>query len=99
MPNHIHMIVAINSGRLVIAPTQATPNLSTIIKQFKTAVTKQIGFSLWQKSYHDHIIRNEDEYQRIWQYIDENPARWDEDEYFPPHYPYQRRLPCYYPQS
>ena len=28
---------------------------------------------------HDHIIRNEAEFQRIWQYIDENPALWDED--------------------
>jgi len=37
---------------------------------------------MWQKSYHDHIIRDEDEYRRIWQYIDENPAKWTEDKYY-----------------
>ena len=82
MPNHIHMIILINHGRLIIAPTQKTASISTIIKGLKTAVTKQIGFSLWQKSFHDHIIRNKEEYQRIWNYIDENPARWEEDCYY-----------------
>ena len=40
------------------------------------------GASIWQRSYHDHIVKNEDEYFRIWQYIDENPARWIDDEYY-----------------
>ena len=47
----------------------------------KEYVTKKIGYSLWQKSYHDHIIRDDTEYQKIWKYIDENPMRWAEDEY------------------
>ncbi len=72
MPNHIHMI-----GRLIIAPT-----VSAIVQQMKRYVSKQIGFSLWQKSFHDHIIRDEDEYKKIWRYIDENPARWAEDCYY-----------------
>jgi len=77
MPNHIHMIIAIDiDGR-----TQFAPTVSRIIKQFKGSITKQIGFSIWQKSFHDRIIRDEADYKRIWQYIDENPARWDEDEY------------------
>ena len=43
---------------------------------------KHFKFNLWHRSYHDHIIRNEQEYRRMWQYIDENPARWEEDYYF-----------------
>jgi len=35
----------------------------------------------WQRSYHDHIIRNEAEYRRIRTYIDENPQKWKEDRY------------------
>ena len=37
---------------------------------------------VWQKSYHDHIIRNEQEYQEIWEYIDTNPLKWQDDECF-----------------
>ena len=64
-------------------PTSSTnAAIPSIIRSFKTMVTKEIGFSLWQATYHDRIIRNEDEYQRIWQYIDENPLHWAEDDYF-----------------
>ena len=87
MPNHIHMIIFIknndcdlgidNHGRTRFAPT-----ISRIIKQTKGLITKRIGYSIWQRSFYDHIIRDEAEYQRIWQYIDENPARWVEDEYY-----------------
>ena len=79
MPNHIHLILVIDSknGRAVRAPT-----ISTIINQTKGYVTKQIGYSIWQKLFHDHIIRNEVEYQKIWQYIDENPRTWTEDCYY-----------------
>ena len=78
MPNHIHMIIFIRAdGR-----TQFAPTISRIIKQFKGSITKKIGYSIWQRSYHDHIIRNEDEYCKIWKYIDENPAKWAEDRYF-----------------
>jgi len=68
---------ACGSGRQNAAPT-----LSQIIGQWKRAVSINAGFSLWQKSFHDHIIRSEAEYQRISQYIDQNPARWAEDEYY-----------------
>ena len=78
MPNHIHMIVRIeNNGRAMRAPT-----ISRIINQFKGYVTKQIGFSIWQKLFYDEIIRNEQAYRSIWQYIDENPTKWAEDEFY-----------------
>ena len=41
---------------------------------------KKIGFSPWQKLYYDHIIRSEEEFITIWQYIDDNPRKWLEDE-------------------
>ena len=80
MPNHIHMILLVDSsgdGRAMRAPT-----ISTVINQMKGYVTKQIGFSLWQKLFHDHIIRNEEEYRKIWEYIDTNPLKWEDDCYF-----------------
>ena len=80
MPNHIHMILKLKeSGRAQLAPT-----VSHIIQQFKGAVTKRIGISMWQKGFYDHIIRSEADYLRIWQYIDTNPAKWREDCYYIP---------------
>jgi len=78
MPNHVHLIIRIeNDGR-----TQFAPTISRIIKQFKGSITKQLGYSIWQRSFYDHIIRNDVDYTRICQYIDENPSRWSEDEYY-----------------
>lgn len=75
MPDHIHMIICIRDrtdGRTMHAPT-----LSGIIAQMKAAVTKKLGFSLWQKSFHDHIIRNEQDYKEISRYIEENPLKYN----------------------
>lgn len=79
MPNHIHLIVLLKNECEIDGRPKVAPTISRIIQQFKGSVTKQIGFSLWQKLYHDHIIRNEKDYKKIWQYIDENPAKWEED--------------------
>ena len=85
MPNHIHMILQVNRGRTLCAPTQPfarRPIVARVVKHMKEYVTKTIGFSIWQKSYHDHIIRDEADYLRIWEYIDTNPAKWREDRYY-----------------
>ena len=77
MPNHIHLLLCITldvDGRPMAAPT-----ISTVIQQTKGYVTKRIGCSMWQKLFHDHVIRNEREYQKIWNYIDGNPLKWTED--------------------
>jgi putative transposase len=79
MPNHIHMIIVLND---VNESSKNTPTLSRIVQQFKGAITKQVGFSLWQKSFYEHIIRHEKEYLEIWDYIETNPLKWNEDEYF-----------------
>ena len=80
MPNHVHLLLRIcadENGRALLAPT-----VSHMIQHLKSVVTKQLGFSIWQKSFHDHIIRNEHDYQLIWQYIDINPSRWEDDCFF-----------------
>jgi len=85
MPNHVHMIIIItakdenhsDSGRQIAAPT-----IQTVIGGLKRHVSMQCECSFWQKSFHDHIIRDEKDYLRIWQYIDENPAKWAEDKYY-----------------
>ena len=77
MPNHIHLIVVVQNGR-----TQFAPTVSRIIKQFKGKITKQVGFCIWQKSFYDHIIRDEKDYLRIWEYIENNPEKWTEDQYY-----------------
>ncbi len=77
MPNHLHLLLRIcadEHGRALLAPT-----ISHIIQHLKGVVTKELGFSIWQKSFHDHIVRNEHDYQMIWQYIDNNPSQWESD--------------------
>ena len=77
MADHIHMIVFITPDEDGKAPR--TPTVSHMIQQLKGVVSKQAGGGIWQKSYNDRIIRNESEYLRIWQYIDNNPAQWELD--------------------
>lgn len=61
--------------------------LGNIVAYFKYQTTKQInrirntpGVPLWQRNYYEHIIRNEEEMNRICEYIIENPIKWTEDE-------------------
>ena len=76
MPNHIHLIVFLNGTMRASSPTK---NIETIIRSFKTMASKEIGYSIWQRSYHDHIIRDEKDYRKIWEYIDTNVLRWKKD--------------------
>ena len=73
MPDHIHFILSIDTdenGR-----TQFAPTISRVMKQFKGSITKQVGRSIWQKSFYDHGIRNQQDYNEIWQYIENNPLK------------------------
>ena len=90
MPNHIHILLFINNnGRDNPAPTlnngrdDTAPTIGKIMGYFKYQTTKEINIpGFWQRSYHDHIIRDEDDYQIKWKYINDNPARWENDKYF-----------------
>ena len=79
MPNHIHLILAAGEN---------APNINTVIGQLKSAVTKQIHKSkpdlqIWQRSFHDHIIRNQQSYEKIWNYVQYNALKWKEDCFYP----------------
>jgi REP element-mobilizing transposase RayT len=80
MPNHVHMIIVISNPGMGGRPVDA-PTVPHIIQQYKGAVTKETGFPVWQKSFYDHIIRSEQEYAEVWQYIDTNPLKMQEDPY------------------
>ena len=74
MPDHIHMILTIEAaedGRPQVAPT-----ISRVMKQFKGSITKQVGRPIWQKSFYDHGIRNQRDYDEIWEYIENNPLKY-----------------------
>ena len=53
-----------------------------LMRYLKRSVTRIVGQPVWQRSYHDHVVRNAADYLRIWSYIDTNPAKWREDCYF-----------------
>lgn len=63
-------------------------SLSTINRSFKSAITKSactIGpYFAWQSYFHDHIILDHESFMRIEQYIIENPAKWNDDQFFEP---------------
>ena len=83
MPNHIHMMIQVGRSKSGAPgssrPTQLIPRIVAALKRFSN---REAGFDMWQTSYHDHIIRNEADYRRIWEYIDTNPAKWREDCYY-----------------
>ena len=72
-------MIDIENGRPMVAPT-----VSRIVNQLKGVVTKEANAPIWQKGFHDHVIRNEEDYLTRWQYIDENPKKWlmGKDEYY-----------------
>ena len=85
MPNHFHGIVIINDVPRLTRP----PRLGDIIGRFKANTTSAIRkeclefeLQVWQRNYHEHVVRDEADLNRIRQYIENNPAQWTEDEYY-----------------
>jgi len=81
MPNHVHLIIC-HEGK-------DDPAIPQIINLLKTGITKEVrirypDISVWQRSFHDHIIRNQKSYEKIWLYIDANPQNWEKDCFFMP---------------
>lgn len=80
MPNHIHSIIHTLSSEV------QPPKLGNIVGTFKSISAIKInrelgrqGHPLWQRNYYERIIRNENEYLRIKEYIENNPLKWEED--------------------
>ena len=79
----------------VVGATHASPlradgpakrSLGAIVGSYKSAVSKRVnrtrrtpGAPVWQRNYYDHIIRSDDDLNRIRQYILDNPAKWSKD--------------------
>ena len=89
MPNHLHAIIMIEHfGQ------EGQTSLGKIVREFKSRSTvayvnlvkdgklPPFDKKIWQRSYYDHVIRNEQDYLEIWQYIDDNPRKWVLDELF-----------------
>lgn len=74
MPNHIHLLILINYTNGI--------TISKVIKHFKTIISKELKYSIWQKSFYEHIVRNEKEYLKIKEYIMNNILNWEKDKYY-----------------
>lgn len=77
MPNHVHLILFIpyDCGRMI----SSTTSILTAVGQMKRYISKKIGLTIWQKSFYDHVIRDKNEYEKISEYIFENPIKWEFD--------------------
>ncbi len=88
MPNHIHLIIEINNDNEKRAIRESP------LQYHRSVIDKMVGFlkmnvskkiydtypdKIWQRSYHDYIIRGEKDYQKIWEYIDTNVIKWELD--------------------
>ena len=85
MPNHIHLLLSIENG----GTGDPSPTVGTVIGWYKYSISKQanqalgtVGTAIFQRSYHDHVIRNEKDYTEIWEYIENNPRKWALDRYY-----------------
>ena len=98
MPNHFHALVEIERAR---ADMESAPTIISIVQAFKRYSTVEyirlvkrgqaapFDKHLWQRSFHDHVIRNETDYRMIAEYIQSNPRLWHKDCFYeePSHEP------------
>ena len=86
MPNHIHVIIILDGMAAGASPRPTLPDIICAYKSLTTRECNKIsgikGRKIFQDSFYDKIIRNEEGYLKVWQYIDENPRKWQNDEYF-----------------
>jgi len=72
-----------NSVGVCNTPLRSSSNtVGAIVRGYKSAVTKQIGFAIWQRNYYEHIIRNEQSYRHISDYVMNNPTKWKDDQFY-----------------
>ena len=58
--------------------------VGAIVRGFKGAVSRQLGYSIWQRNYYEHIIRTDASYRHISNYIENNPTKWQSDKLYSP---------------
>ncbi len=76
MPNHVHMILVLQDG------FDQLPTISRVVQQTKGLISKRVGQRIWQVHFHEHVIRGEQDYREIWEYIEQNPEKWMLDRYY-----------------
>ena len=85
MPNHVHLIIVVDSIRAIReSPLQPRSVISKAVGYIKMnaskAIKKEFGAShVWQRGFHDHIIRDQEDYTKIAEYIFYNPLKWQYD--------------------
>ena len=90
MPNHIHFIIRIPADEKdleysepIIKVNNTNSVISKFISTFKRFCNKECRQNIWQYRSYDHVIRNANDYNEIWSYIENNPAKWTEDKLHP----------------
>ena len=79
MPDHIHLLLFVyddGASRTSPPTTKQHSVVSRFVSTFKRFCNKEYGFNVWQRSFYDHIIRDERDYREIWQYIENNPRKY-----------------------
>ena len=81
MSDHLHMIVTIRErhiGRSLPDVMRYFKAMTTnqYIRDVKQGLLPSFQGKLWQKSYYDHVIRNQQDYNEVWEYIQNNPTKW-----------------------
>jgi hypothetical protein len=83
------MIITIDNRTTArVVPT----DISNVISAYKSIIANEymkecnkrgikMG-NIWQRSYYDHILRNQQDYEDAWNYIEGNPLKWQEDELY-----------------
>ena len=91
MPNHIHMLLTVKNTEINIVGnsegTSGTPSptnalIPKFVSTFKRFCNKEFGMNIFQRSYNDHIIRNQEDYITIYNYIEQNPYEWKMNEFY-----------------
>ena len=86
MPNHIHIMLFVNplenGTPRTSSPTRQTTTVSHFVSTFKRFCNKECGKNIWQRAFHDHVIRNREDYEKHLKYIHENPMNWQLDELY-----------------
>lgn len=77
MPNHIHLLITLCSA-------DNKTDISQIIKAYKRLTAKEVGYQFWQESYYDEIIKDDLHFQNVFDYIEFNECKWEDDKYFLP---------------
>ncbi len=87
MPNHIHLLLIVSNTHTngtSRAPSPTNSVVARYVSTLKRMTNKKCDVDLWQRSFYDHIIRNEEDFLNHIQYIEENPRKWiiGKDEYY-----------------